>query len=68
MQQKSTGNFMDNENGKKFHLTLNGIDRERLRFLRGVFEKKYGENISLTAAIRAAIRRLSDDAGFATHE
>lgn len=50
----------DNDNGKQFHITLNGYDRRALQF----FRFKYGPEISSSAAIRACIRAAALKLGF----
>jgi hypothetical protein len=51
---------MDNDNGKRFHVTLNAYDRRALEFVRG----KVGGNISMTKAIVASVRAAAIQLGF----
>jgi len=48
----------DNDNGKRFHITLNAYDRSALRFM----QAKYGA--SAAGAIRASLRAAAIHLGF----
>ena len=48
----------DNDNGKRFHITLNRIDLDCLEFMR------LTHGVSMSAAIRVSIRAAAKNLGF----